>query len=88
MAGGGSKGQQMMLRQTEVHLCHPCGVETHHIVILVRKPSPYQDDPHRKCKEFIAGAVKGWALGSFVASMDEFSRHLICENCGHKTIED
>ncbi|EPP22186.1 hypothetical protein L911_2310 [Vibrio fluvialis I21563] len=56
--------------------------------MLVRKASPYQDHPHRKWKEFIAGAVKGWALGSFVASMDEFSRHLICENCGHKTIED
>lgn len=43
---------------------------------------------NRKLKEFISGFIKGWALGPFIASMDEFSRHLVCENCGEKTIED
>lgn len=62
----------MMSRQTEVRLCHPCGVETHHFVILVRKPSSYQDHPHRKWKEFIAGVVKGWALEALLHQWTNF----------------
>jgi hypothetical protein len=77
-----------MSDQTETYFCKSCGVETSHILVLVRKPSDFENSKYRKRKEFIAGVIKGWFLGPFVASMDEFSRHLICEKCGTKIIED
>ncbi|PSU35187.1 hypothetical protein [Photobacterium lutimaris] len=77
-----------MSLQREVRLCPCCRVETYHVVVLVRKPSVYRNQNHSNMKEFISGFIKGWALGAFVASMDEFSHHFVCENCGEKTIED
>ncbi|MGF1736830.1 hypothetical protein [Photobacterium satsumensis] len=77
-----------MSLQKEVRLCPCCRAETYHVVVLVRKPTGYKNADDRKVKEFISGFIKGWALGPFVASMDEFCRHLVCENCGEKTIED
>ncbi|MCZ5986269.1 hypothetical protein [Vibrio parahaemolyticus] len=46
-----------------------------------------EGDKNRNKKEFIAGFLKSVVFGAFLASMDEFERHLICENCGHKTIQ-
>ncbi|MFT6908413.1 MAG: hypothetical protein ACJAS1_005114 [Oleiphilaceae bacterium] len=74
--------------QTEMSFCKPCGVETPHILVLVRKPSAFANSKNRKRKEFIAGLIKGWFLGPFIASMDDLSRHLICEKCGTTTIEE
>ncbi len=73
--------------KTEVCLCPCCKVETRHHLVLVRKENPFQGQKNQKWKEFIAGAIKGWALGAFLASMDEFERHLICECCGNKIVE-
>lgn len=77
-----------MSDQAEMCFCKTCGVVTLHIVVLVRKPSGFENSKSRKRKEFIAGVIKGWFLGPFIASMDELSRHLICEKCGRKTIEE
>ncbi|HIF6190021.1 TPA: hypothetical protein ACX3IO_000066 [Vibrio parahaemolyticus] len=76
-----------MSNKTEVLMCPTCGVERHHVVVLVRKKSGFEGDKNRKKKEFIAGFLKSVVFGAFLASMDEFERHLICENCGHKTIQ-
>jgi len=77
-----------MSNNTELCFCKSCAARTCHILVLVRKPSPFKDAKNRNRKEFIAGLIKGWFLGAFVASMDELSRHLICEKCGTKTIDD
>ncbi|HDM8170989.1 TPA: hypothetical protein P0E23_003622 [Vibrio harveyi] len=77
-----------MSRKTEVFLCPKCGVETHHVVVLVRKKSAFEGDKNRGKKEFITGFLKSAVFGAFLASMDDFSRHLICENCGNKIIQD
>ncbi|MDF2154575.1 hypothetical protein [Vibrio sp. CAU 1672] len=77
-----------MSQKKEVHFCPSCGVETQHIVVLVRKPTGFENASNRKFKEFVAGAIKAWFVGPFIASMDDFSRHLICENCGRKFIEE
>ncbi len=77
-----------MSEQIENCFCKSCHQDTQHVVVLVRKPSPFEHDKNRKIKEFIAGLIKGWFVGPFIASADEFSRHLICEKCGTKTIED
>ncbi|MFV0450120.1 MAG: hypothetical protein ACK5MF_16980 [Vibrio sp.] len=71
----------------EVRYCSDCEIETYHVVVLVRKQSQFTGEKYRNLKEFIAGAIKGWAVGAFIASMDDFERHLVCENCGNKTIE-
>ena len=76
-----------MSHKIEIHNCSNCGVETRHVLVLVRKESEYKNSKNRKFKEFISGVIKGWALGAFVASMDEFDRHLVCENCGNKIID-
>lgn len=77
-----------MSSKIEVYFCSSCAVETNHVLVLVRKTSRFKHSKNRKSKEFITGLINGWAVGSFLASMDEFSRHLICENCGTKIVED
>ncbi|EHU9449077.1 hypothetical protein KZY45_001978 [Vibrio vulnificus] len=77
-----------MSHKIESHACPQCSADTPHVVILVRKTSPYKDDKKRDWKEFFSGFVKGAVLGAFIASMDEFERHLVCEQCGHKIIEE
>jgi ribosomal protein L44E len=72
----------------EVCYCPSCQALTQHVVVLVRKPSPYESSPNRTQKEFFSGFVKSIFLGAFIASMDEFSRHVICEKCGNKTVEE
>ena len=78
----------MISDDKEICYCAECHRDTSHIVVLVRKPSEFRGEKNQKLKEFFAGVVKGWALGAFVASMDEFSRHKVCEVCGTKIIED
>jgi hypothetical protein len=38
--------------------------------------------------DFLTGLIKSAAVGAFEASMDDFSRHSICEQCGKKTVND
>lgn len=72
-----------MLTTKEVHQCTQCGTETTHIVVLVR------DEPKQNSlQDFLGGFIKSAAVGAFEASMDDFSRHSICEQCGKKTIND
>ena len=63
-----------MSNKTEVLMCPTCGVETHHVVVLVRKKSGFEGDKNRNKKEFIAGFLKSVVFGAFLASMDEFER--------------
>jgi hypothetical protein len=77
-----------MSEQKEMCFCKSCRIETPHILVLVKKPTGFENAKNRNKKEFVAGIIKGWFLGPFIASMDEFSRHLICEKCGTKIIED
>nr|WP_249199298.1 hypothetical protein [Photobacterium sp. GJ3] len=77
-----------MLHQIEMYPCSTCQTKSRHIIVLIRNPSAFAESNHRKYKEFIAGFIKGLAVGPFLAAMDEFSRHIICENCGRKTVEN
>lgn len=76
-----------MTSKIEIYLCSSCKVETRHHLVLVRKENPFKGQTNGEWKTFITGAIKSWAVGAFLASMDEFERHLICECCGNKTIE-
>ncbi|NOH95797.1 hypothetical protein [Vibrio sp. 99-70-13A1] len=72
-----------MLKSEEIHYCSQCSIKTKHIVILVR------DEPEKsKTTGFLKGFVKSLFVGAFEASMDDFSRHSICEQCGKKTVND
>ncbi|EJE4557623.1 hypothetical protein BWI06_RS10145 [Vibrio parahaemolyticus] len=75
------------MSKIEIYYCSSCGTETPHVLVLVRKQSAFKNQKNQKFKEFIAGAIKGMALGSFFAAMDDFERHLICERCGKKIVE-
>ncbi|WP_159651185.1 hypothetical protein [Vibrio atypicus] len=72
-----------MITTKETHYCSQCTAETTHIVVLVR------DEPQQnKVRDFLTGLIKSEAVGAFEASMDDFSRHSICEQCGKKTVND
>lgn len=72
-----------MLSTKEMNYCSQCDMKTTHIVVLVR------DEPKAsKLKDFVGGFIKSASVGAFEASMDDFSRHSICEQCGKKTVND
>lgn len=77
-----------MADKIEKHFCKCCDKETEHVLILVRKKTGFENSNNRKIKEFVAGFIKSWFLGPFIANMDNFSRHLICQTCGEKIIDD
>ncbi|MGF1720826.1 hypothetical protein L4D20_12375 [Vibrio kyushuensis] len=72
-----------MISQKENSYCKQCEDMTSHVVVLVR------DEPkENKLTDFLTGLFKSAAVGAFEASMDDFSRHSICEQCGTKTVND
>ncbi|MGL6413797.1 hypothetical protein ACSZMN_06850 [Aeromonas veronii] len=77
-----------LLSSTEQRYCPSCQRETNHVVVLVDKTFGQQLTPEQKCKAFIKDFITGWAAGPFLANMDRFERHAICENCGNKVIDE
>ncbi len=47
-----------MSRKTEVFLCPKCRVETHHVVVLVRKKSAFEGDKTAGRKSSLLGFSK------------------------------
>ncbi len=77
-----------MLSSTEKRFCPHCQRETNHVVVLVDKSFGKQPTPEQKRTAFIKDFITGWAAGPFLANMDRFERHAICENCGKKVIDE
>ncbi len=77
-----------LLSSTEQRVCPSCQRETNHVVALVDKTFGQQLTPEQKRKAFIKDFITGWAAGPFLANMDRFERHAICENCGNKVIDE
>lgn len=77
-----------MLASTEKRFCSSCQRETNHVVVLVDKSFGQQLTPEQKRKALIKDFITGWAAGPFLANMDRFERHAICENCGKKVIDE
>ncbi|WP_421249659.1 hypothetical protein [Aeromonas sp. 603359] len=77
-----------LLSSTEQRVCPSCQRETNHVVVLVDKSFGQQLTPEQKRKAFIKDFITGWASGPFLANMDRFERHAICEHCGNKVIDE
>ncbi|MFM5695581.1 hypothetical protein ACET6Y_17885, partial [Aeromonas veronii] len=77
-----------LLSSTEQRYCPSCQRETNHVVVLVDKSFGKQPTPEQKRTAFIKDFITGWAAGPFLANMDRFERHTICENCGNKVIDE
>ncbi|WDO02483.1 hypothetical protein C3Y05_002315 [Aeromonas allosaccharophila] len=77
-----------LLSSTEKRFCPSCQRETNHVVVLVDKSFGQQPTQEQKRKAFIKDFITGWAAGPFLANMDRFERHVICENCGNKVIDE
>ncbi|HHQ4783026.1 hypothetical protein [Aeromonas veronii] len=77
-----------MLSSTEQRYCPSCQRETNHVVVLVDKSYGKEVKPEQKRTAFIKDVITGWAAGPFLANMDRFERHAICENCGNKVIDE
>ncbi len=54
-----------MSNKTEVVMCPSCGVETHHVVVLIRKKSAFEGDKNRSKKEFIVWFSKKHSIWCF-----------------------
>lgn len=77
-----------LLSSTEQRYCPSCQRETNHVVVLVDKSYGKEVKPEQKRTAFIKDFITGWAAGPFLANMDRFERHVICENCGNKVIDE
>ncbi|WP_322863325.1 hypothetical protein [Aeromonas allosaccharophila] len=77
-----------LLSSTEKRVCPHCQRETNHVVVLVDKSFGKQPTPEQKRNAFIKDFITGWAAGPFLANMDRFERHAICEKCGNKVIDE
>ncbi len=77
-----------LLSSTEQRVCPSCQRETNHVVVLVDKSFGKQPTPEQKRTAFIKDFITGWAAGPFLANMDRFERHAICEYCGNKVIDE
>ncbi|VXA87573.1 conserved hypothetical protein [Aeromonas veronii] len=77
-----------MLSSTEQRVCSSCQRETNHVVVLVDKSYGKEVKPEQKRTAFIKDFITGWAAGPFLANMDRFERHAICENFGKKVIDE
>lgn len=77
-----------LLSSTEKRFCPHCQRETNHVGVLVDKSFGKQPTPEQKRKAFIKDFITGWAAGPFLANMDRFERHAICEKCGNKVIDE
>ncbi|MFQ2014541.1 hypothetical protein ACK336_15045 [Aeromonas veronii] len=77
-----------LLSSTEQRVCPSCQRETNHVVVLVDKSFGQQLTPAQKRKAFIKDFITGWAAGPFLANMERFERHAICEHCGNKVIDE
>jgi protein-arginine kinase activator protein McsA len=72
------------IMKIESHYCKTCATETNHVIVLVRKTNRNTS----KFMEFLTGFITSRAVGPFLAAMDEFERHRVCERCGTKEIEE
>ncbi|HHQ4761700.1 TPA: hypothetical protein ACSP8C_002075 [Aeromonas veronii] len=77
-----------LLSSTEQRYCPSCQRETNHVVVLVDKSYGKEVKPEQKRTAFIKDFITGWAAGPFLANMDRFECHAICEKCGNKVIDE
>ena len=77
-----------LLSSTEQLVCPSCQRETNHVVVLIYKSYGKEVKPEQKRTAFIKDFITGWAAGPFLANMDRFERHVICENCGNKVTDE
>lgn len=63
----------------EKHYCKNCQEKTMHYVVSVRNK---EDDGLSERKRFWKGFIIGWT-----GILDGIDRHLICEKCGNKFID-
>ncbi|HHF3110242.1 TPA: hypothetical protein ACPJ1P_004774 [Vibrio diabolicus] len=67
--------------------CEKCGKETEHKELIKQKPSKYGKSKKEQFKAFLEGFFGGVA-SSVGASLDLIDRYMVCQKCGHKTLEN
>lgn len=72
--------------KVECH-CPACNMETSHIQLLLQKPSEYGTSKKEQVKAFVSGFISGSA-SPVLASLELLDRHLICEKCGVRRVEN
>ena len=77
-----------MSHPTVMRFCSCCGEKTNHIVVPVKKTSCFEHSTHRRFKESVGAVINFLIFGPFYMLVSKFSKHMICERCGDKVIED
>ncbi|KJY82145.1 pullulanase [Vibrio galatheae] len=71
-----------------IQYCEKCGKETEHKELIKQKPSKYGKSRKEKFKEFLSGFLAGVAVGPALASIELIDRYVVCQECGHKKLEN
>ncbi|MEZ8104441.1 hypothetical protein [Vibrio cortegadensis] len=67
--------------------CVRCNKETLHKEIIKQKPSKYGKSRKEQFKAFLEGFFSGVASPA-LASLELVDRYIVCQECGHKRLEN
>ena len=70
-----------------MQFCEHCNKETLHKEVIKQKPSKYGKSKKEQFKAFLSGFFGGVA-SPFGASLDLVDRYVVCNECGHKKLEN
>lgn len=67
--------------------CDKCNKETLHKEMIKQKPSKYGKSRKEQFKAFLEGFFSGVASPA-LASLELVDRYIVCQECGHKRLEN
>ncbi|WP_038173475.1 MULTISPECIES: hypothetical protein [Vibrio] len=71
-----------------IQFCDKCARPTAHKELIKQKPSPYGKSRKEQFKAFLSGFFGGIAVGPALASLELIDRYVVCQECGHKKLEN
>lgn len=71
-----------------IQYCDQCEMDTEHKEIIKQKPSKYGNSRKEKLKAFLSGFFAGASVGAPLASLELIDRYVVCQQCGHKKLEN
>ncbi|UTH75012.1 hypothetical protein [Chromobacterium sp. IIBBL 290-4] len=70
-----------------MQFCEVCGKATEHKELIKQKPSKYGASRREQLKAFVDGFFSGVGGGG-AAAIDLIDRYVVCQECGHKKLEN
>lgn len=71
-----------------IQWCDKCATNTEHKEVIKQKPSQFGKSRKEQFKAFLSGFFSGVAVGGALASLELLDRYVVCQQCGHKKLEN